>query len=595
MFKISLQRSDQIIILLLMISITVLAGAMLSLGARQAFWLVDKPIALPFLTAWLLTAFIFTSVYLSLWTKGTWRMVSRYCVAIGLLSIIAIAVAAITYKIRTGQHVSVFSPLWVSVYNIGDRHQQLICLLVSFAVIVVLPVLAILVRLKRHNNDKGAHFQSHWELARNKHFVPKGFPLGLHRGEKVFADPVSLLLIATTGSYKTSALIIPTLFEFAGSSISTDIKSELWEKTAPYFKGTSVKVARFILFGDGTEEDYTRINPFVYVPWENEKALNMLNLIVRTLIPTLKNVPGIWEEASRDTVRAVAAHYYLENTHPDDVTLEKVIRFISRPNLFDNLSTIYEAHVEHPLYGYWFDIWLAKLLGIEDQKLKDSLIYSAQKDIASLFLPTVLRAMSGNDVDLRTLRQNRTALFIDVPQGRSDEVKIFLNLFYNVFMTLIAELGEPQDNERYNILLNMEEFGDIGKVDKLASGANTFRSFGLRFIFVVQNIGQIEEHYGRNTAKTFLSSGAIIKDGDNNLEDNRYFAELMGEKRVKKTEGHGKAKRQTTTYRPLMTPEAIRTLSKKYWLVFLENERPIKLIKIWDKKLYKDFLIKNSE
>jgi len=186
------------------------------------------------------------------------------------------------------------------------------------------------------------------------------------------------------------------------------------------------------------------------------------------------------------------------------------------------------------------------------------------------------------------MRKERAAIFIDVPQGRSDEVKIFLNLIYNVFMMLIAEMGKPNIAiEPYNILLNMEEFGDIGKIGKLSNGSNTFRSFGLRFIFVVQNVGQIEETYGTKIAKTFLSSGAVIKDGDNNLEDNEYFSRLMGQKITKKTEGKGDNKRTIKERRPLMAPDEIRTLSRKYWLVFLENESPIKLKKMWDKKEYK--------
>ena len=579
---------------ILLLAIVVSSSVILSFGAGEPFWKVNDNLALPFLFATIVMGLAIGGIYCVVMYQARARRYGWYAILYALLLLLALYAASAAYLWCLEQpitHVNVFLPLWVSTYAPEVRMVQLALLILSIAVIVGLPAAGLLWQHYLNRTDKGAHFQSHWELAKYKHFEAKGFPIGKMQHDKVYCDPVSLLLIATTGSYKTAALIVPTLFEHPGSSISTDIKSELWKKTAGFFKATGAKVGRLMLFGNGSEKDYARINPFVYVPWNSEKALNMLNLIVRTLIPTLKGFDTIWAEASRDAVRAVAAHFYLEFENPDHVTLEKIVDFISKPNLFENLGYLHEKYSPHPLYGAWFDVWLAKLITIEDQKLKDSLIYSAQKDIATLFLPTVLRAMSGNDVELRSLRKKRVALFLDVPQGRSDEVKIFLNLFYSVFMTIIAESGEPDSKiEPYRILLNMEEFGDIGKIDKLSSGANTFRSFGLRFIFVVQNFGQIEENYGTKVAKVFLSSGAVIKGGDNNLEDNRYFSHLMGEKITKKTEGKGDARRTSKDYRPLMTPDEIKTLSKKYWLVFLENEPTIKVEKLWDKKDYKYFL-----
>ena len=56
-------------------------------------------------------------------------------------------------------------------------------------------------------------------------------------------------------------------------------ESELWGKTNAYFKLIGVKVYRWILFGDGTEENYARINPFYYVPWETLKANGFLKIV----------------------------------------------------------------------------------------------------------------------------------------------------------------------------------------------------------------------------------------------------------------------------------------------------------------------------
>lgn len=588
----SIKRSDVLIVLMLIVSVTGMAGAILSMGAMQKFWLVDKPLALPFLIAWCLTAFVFTSVYLSLWTKGYWRYVSRFSVLISLLLLIAFAVAAFAYQAWTGQHVNLFSPLWFNDYNSDYRNIQLGCLLVSIAVIVGFPVIAVLFKQRQHLNNKGAHFQSHWELAKNKHFNTVGFPIGKasrYGDSLIWADTVALTLLAVTESFKTSSIVRPAIFTFSGSSINTDIKSELWRTTKGYLQSQGVKIWRWILLGDGTEENYARINPFYYVPWCSVKADGFLRMITRVLVPVLKDYENtIWEQASRDSVMAIATHLYLENHDVNQVTLGKIVDFVAEPDLHNSLTVIYDQYHGHKVFGRSFKNWIGKLISVEDVKLRNNLIYSIQKDVSNLFSPTVLASMDANDVDLRLLRKERHAIFINIPPGRSDEVQIFLNLFYNLMMILIAQMGE-QDiaTEPYKILLNMEEFGDMGSITKLAQGANTFRSFGVRFIFVLQNSSQLEALYGEAKTKTFLSSGILIKGGDNNHADNVLFSKMMGEKLVITWRGKGKERTKIKEYRPLMRPDEIRELSSKYWLGLKQGEAPMKILKIWDKKDFK--------
>ena len=571
-----------------------LAMLVMSVGIKQPLWNVAYSKIIPFLLAIPFSLMAVLGIYSYCFFGGRQKRVGRLLLIYFISSVAMLYLANVGFFWSLGHQLiqaNPFMPLWItSVYPVGVQLLQWQWLAVSSIVAYGLVTALLIYKHWEYATQQGAHFQSHAELTKNGHFKSQGFPVGKVDGDIVRIDVVSLLLIATTGSFKTSALIIPTLFEFQGSSISTDIKSELWKKTHPYLKANGVAVHRWVLFGNGTEEDYTRINPFFYVPWESEKALNMLNLIVETLVPTLKGYQSIWEECSRDTIRAVALHLYLKNRNPNEVMLSEIVEIISKRGLIETLNEIYESYKDEPIYGTWLDVWLGKLLSVEDQRLKDSLLYSVQKDVASLFLPTVLRSMDDNDIDLRSLRTTPSAIFLDTPHGRSDEVKKFINLFYNVFMTVIAESGEPDKTEPYNILLNMEEFGDFGKINKLAQGANTYRAFGLRFIFVVQNTGQLQEHYGVHTAKTFLAAGAVIKDGDNNLEDNRYFSALLGDKITKKKDGAGDNRRTLTSVKPLMTADQIKSFSKNNWLLFLENENPVKLKKLWDKKDYKNYL-----
>jgi type IV secretion system protein VirD4 len=568
------------------------AAVMLSIGIGRMFF--DVPSwGIPMLMAVVFSSLLYTAVWLAFFSGIRWRAVGRYLllyVAFTLLGLYLSNVGFMWYYRRSVLDANPFMPFWVAAFADAQQVPMLVSILIGLGLAYSFITVFIVLRwAENKRKNKYAHFQTKRELIKNKHTEAKGFPIGKlskHSKQLLWDDPVAMTLLASTGSYKTSAIIVPTLLTFPGSSISTDTKSELWNKTKQHFKKEKVSVCRWLLFGDGTEESYTRINPFFYVPWQSEQADGFLRLITNTLVPLLKDYENtIWEQASRDAVMAVATHLYLQNNSANDVTLSKIVHYIGEPDLFCRLLEVYDLHNDDALYAQSFNHWIGKLVEVDDVKLKNNLVYSIQKDVANLFLPTVLRAMNANDIDLRDLRRRRMAIFVGIPLGRSDEVKIFLNLFYNLVMNLISEMGEPElQLDPYKILLNMEEFAETGKIRKLAQGANTYRSFGVRFIFVLQNIGQLESLYGKAETKTFISSGLLIKGGDNNHDDNVLFSERMGNKEVISYEGKGDTRRKVKNYEPLMSPDEIRQLSSDQWLILKEGEPPMKVFKLWDER-----------
>lgn len=273
---------------------TGIATLMLSSGMGQPFWNVQAPLFWPFVCALMLSSLLVCGAAAVVLGKGRLRRAGFVGIVIAALLLLTLYAANVAYMWWRDYPISsanVFMPLWVLDYATPVMWLQQKLMVGVGVVVLGLPIASIVASHYKLSQQQGSHFQTHRELVKNGHFKSVGFPIGKENKFSkmiLWADTVAMTILAVTELFKTSSLVLPALFTFPGSSISTDIKSELWKKSKAFFQSQGVNVYRWILFGDGSEENYTRINPFFYVPWETLKANSFLKMITRSLIPLQK-------------------------------------------------------------------------------------------------------------------------------------------------------------------------------------------------------------------------------------------------------------------------------------------------------------------
>jgi type IV secretory pathway TraG/TraD family ATPase VirD4 len=77
-------------------------------------------------------------------------------------------------------------------------------------------------------------------------------------------------------------------------------------------------------------------------------------------------------------------------------------------------------------------------------------------------------------------------------------------------------------------LFFLDEFSAIGRFKEIEKAAGYMRGYGIKLCPIIQNVGQIQELYGKNW-ETFLSgAGAIISWSLNDLESEKYISDRMG-------------------------------------------------------------------
>jgi type IV secretion system protein VirD4 len=164
-------------------------------------------------------------------------------------------------------------------------------------------------------------------------------------------------------------------------------------------------------------------------------------------------------------------------------------------------------------------------------------------------------------------------------------IRILFQQIHDLLMVKIPGADEP-----HQVLLMLDEFYHVGRMDSLISKITISAGYGFRMAIVVQDLAQLDELYGRNTRITTVSGSQIkLFIQINDLETSEFVSEMLGQTtQVYKTPiqrpGQGIfAPRVWTphyTPRPLRSPLELREMSARLSILMVKNSRSFELTKI---------------
>ena len=374
----------------------------------------------------------------------------------------------------------------------------------SFAIEAILLVYIAVWRARR-NKAGDAYGTARWstekELEAAGLFGGEGIVIGQTVEGQLLQHngPEHALVFAPPRSGKGVGLVIPTLLAWKGSVIVYDIKRENWEITAGFRKKFS-HVLRF----EPTSHASVRFNPMLEIrQGDNEfrDAQNIAEMIIDTGDPNHKN--DHWERTSKALFIAAILHVlYVEK----DKSIPGVAAFLTDPNRNIMQTLVYMMTYKH--LGDKSHPIIASMTREVLNKSENEL--SAVLSTATSFLtlyrdPIVAHTIRESDFaisDLMNLK-NPVSLYFTIPVSDAERTKPLIRLVLNqigrrITESMSHEHGKP--DYRHKMLLMIDEFPTLGRMDFLESGLAYFPGYGIRAYLIAQSLNQIEKHYGANNA-----------------------------------------------------------------------------------------------
>ena len=418
---------------------------------------------------------------------------------------------------------------------------------------------------------------------------PAGVFLGLHEGKYLRHEgPEHGLAFAPTRSGKGVGLVVPTLLSWLGSAVIHDIKGENWHLTA----GWRSRFSHCLLFNP-TDAKSAAYNPLLEVRRGDHEVRDVQNIADILVDPEgALEKRNHWEKTSHALLVGAILHvlYAVE-----DKTLRGVANFLSDPacpfevTLHRMMTTRHLGDTPHPVVAS-----AAREVLNKSENERSGVLSTAMSFLGLYRDPTVAEVTSRCDWRIADLisAEHPVSLYLVVPPSDISRTKPLIRLILNQVGRRLTESLDGSDGieRRHKLLLMLDEFPALGRLDFFESALAFMAGYGLRAFLIAQSLNQIDKAYGPN--HSILDNCHVrITFATNDERTAKRISETLGtatELRAQRNYaghrlapwlGHLMVSRQETA-RPLLTPGEVMQLPTHEAVVMVSGHAPIRAHKI---------------
>ena len=392
-----------------------------------------------------------------------------------------------------------------------DRHDLLLAGLAGGAATLGLPGLVAWSLLPPKPLHGAARLARPGEIAKARLYQAGAHSilLGRHRGRLLaFNGDLHPFLAAATGTGKGVGFVVPNLLHWQGSVICLDIKGENYSLTSGY-RGR-VLGQRVYRFDPLQEEGRTHgFNVLSYVR-EGDLRITDVQTVAAILVPNESHDP-YWDNVARDLMVGLTLLVLEAGPHLGwPITIGQVHRLLrSEEESGDYLKALLDdlAEQEVPLSSLCRRYILS--FCNEPEKPRGSIKSALATKLTLWANPLIDRATARNDFDLRRFRREPVSLYITIAPDDLQRLTPIVRLLIEFFLASNTKAGDtPVDNPalKVPVLMLLDEFLSLGRVEKLVHALAYVRGWGIRIATVIQSEAQLQAVYGRELAEFFIDN-----------------------------------------------------------------------------------------
>jgi type IV secretion system protein VirD4 len=427
--------------------------------------------------------------------------------------------------------------------------------------------------------------------------------------------PEHVMAIAPTRSGKGVGIIIPTLLTWPHSVIVTDIKGENWGITAGYRKrALKNRVMKFDpTAADGSSVKYNPLEE-IRLGTQNEvrDAQNIADILVD---PQGTGQLDHWAKTGHALLVGTILHI-LYAGEIKQKNLTSVASFLSDPNraIDQAIASMLTAKHDPELKNGWVDMAGRKtathpvvaaaareLLNKSDNE-RSGVLSTAMSFLGLYRDPIVSSNTEASEFKISDLmhHEDPVSLYLVVPPSDLSRTRPLMRMIINqVGRTLTESLefreGKPVAAYRHRLLLLLDEFPALGRLDFFESALAFVAGYGMKVLLVVQSLNQLRKSYGTNNSIMDNCHVRIVFTPNDN-ETAELISRMLGQKtEVINNQSYSgnrlspwlKNMSYSTqeTGRPLLTPGEVSILPYEDEIVFVAGHPPILAGKLF---YYKD-------
>lgn len=413
---------------------------------------------------------------------------------------------------------------------------------------------------------------------RSKH----GVLLGMYNKKMLIADGFQhILLFAPTGSGKGVGFVIPNLLFWQDSVIVHDIKLENYELTSGW-RRNNLKQKVFLwnpADPDGVSHCY---NPMDWISKKPGQMVDDVQKICNFLLPEQE----FWQNEARALLTGIMLYLVAADDKP--ATLGEVVRTLRNDDVVYNLAVVLDTMGKkiHPVSYMNIASYLQK-----PDKERGSVTSTANSSLELWANPLIDTTTATSDFNLHKFKISPHTCYVGLTPDNITRLKPLMSMFYQQCAAFFTA-HMPRPDEKFGVLLLMDEFPTLGKMEQFLAGIAYFRGYRVRLFLIIQDTEQLKGIYEESGMNSFLSNSTYrITFAANNMETANLISQLLGNKTADQI-SYNKPKyldlnpgarslHISHTQRALLLPQEVIQLPREDQIILIESQPPIRSKKIF--------------
>lgn len=439
---------------------------------------------------------------------------------------------------------------------------------------------------------------------KGKEPYPDGVILGRDTKGNTIIDneKTHISVVAPTRSGKGVGIIIPSLLNWRGSTLTFDLKGENFECTSGFRKSLNQIVLKFAPY----QQESISYNPLAEIRLKTKYEFRDTQIIANILTePGDNKARDHWDLSASTFLVGMILKVLYENPKAG---LGDVVDFLTDPSApLDNrlMKALNEVHTNDPelfktIYG---DNGIDKNKPLRHPKVAQTIaeiLNKADKERASVISSALAKLILFKDP---IVRQNTTRVDFRISDLMFNEKPV------NLYIVIEPEAIEPlsplmrilitqvigrltrdleEKGRKNKLLLMLDEFPAFGKIELLEKALAYIAGYKMKAVLIGQSLNQFEKVYGeKNSVLDNCNVSIFYAPNPNDDKTPKLISEKLGNKTIEVSSLQNKefsfsslSVTRNKQGRNLMTPDEIRTLPEDRNLIFFGGLSPLKGIKI---------------
>lgn len=322
-----------------------------------------------------------------------------------------------------------------------------------------------------------------------------GNPVGIHTERHA-------ITIAGSQSGKGVGVITPNLLRWPHNALVIDPKGEAAKRTIKAREKMGIPSFVFDPFFDADVPPHLRvfINPMDRLDLDALTIKEDINAIADGLVSRHVGADPHWDDGGVRVLAGLIGWVKLRYVKEEQNLL--TVRAILRDD--DLLEETLEDMKHETRCGAVCQTATATARAKEGRYF----LSNAQGNTEWLDSDAMQKALAHTTFDLSRLKWERASLFLVLPAEYIAEHGRFLRLFVRVAINAMQKKRNGQEKGELCLFM-LDEFFALGKINEVAVSAGLMAGYGLKLWPICQNLTQLYDLYGRDSAATFFGSADL--------------------------------------------------------------------------------------